>query len=199
MTHIRTDVVQLIIDHYGYTSYLEIGIANSENYNSIRCQNKVSVDPALGKFSHANPMFKMKSDEFFDKHAHEYQFDIIFIDGDHSKEQVKKDIANSLNVINPKGTIVLHDMNPISEHHLKPTICNDGWEAFAELRKTRDDLNMFTYENDLGVGIIQKGSQELYEGEIKSGWEFFSQNRNEVMKLIEFDQITDNLVGEKHV
>ena len=55
---------------------------------------------------------------------------------------------------------------------------------------------MFTYHEDCGVGVIQRGSQELYKGEIKSGWDFFSQNRNEVMKLIEFDQIKENLVGE---
>tara|TARA_A100001015_G_C14743118_1_gene614497 strand:+ start:134 stop:718 length:585 start_codon:yes stop_codon:yes gene_type:complete len=194
MIRYRNEVIQLIIDHYGYTSYLEIGIANSENYNSIRCQNKVSVDSALGKFKHANPMFKMKSDEFFERHAPGYQFDVIFIDGDHSKEQVRKDIANSLDVIDPKGTILLHDMNPPTKDMLSPRICGDGWEAFAELRTTRDDLNMFTHNDDLGVGVIQRGSQELYEEEIKSDWEFFSQNRNEVMKLIEWDQITENLV-----
>ena len=194
MTYYRTDVIQLIINHYSYNSYLEIGIANSENYNSIRCQNKVSVDPALGKFKNANPMYKMKSDEFFEKHAHKHQFNVIFIDGDHSREQVRKDIANSLDVLDPKGTILLHDMNPFSEEMLSPRICGDGWEAFAELRTTRDDLNMFTFFDDCGVGIIQRGFQELYNGEIKSGWSFFSENKDKVMKLVNFDQITENLV-----
>lgn len=190
MIHYRNEVIQLIIDHYGYTSYLEIGIGNTRNHSLIKCENKISVDP------NGRATYKMTSDEFFEKHAHKHQLDVIFIDGDHSREQVKKDIANSLDVIDPKGTIILHDMNPGNKDMLNPRICDNGWEAFAELRTTRDDLNMFTYHEDCGVGVIQRGSQELYKGEIKSGWDFFSQNRNEVMKLIEFDQIKENLVGE---
>ena len=69
-------------------------------------------------------------------------------------------------------------MNPPTEEHFQQKYCGDGWEAFAELIVTRDDLNMFTYHEDCGVGVIQRGSQELYKGEITSGWEFFSKNKD---------------------
>ena len=184
----RGDVVQLLIDHYGYNSYLEIGIGNTINHGLIKCENKISVDP------NGRAMYNMTSDEFFEKHAHKHQLDIIFIDGLHTKKQVKRDIANSLDVIDSKGTIVLHAMNPPTEEHFQQKYCGDGWEAFAELRTTRDDLNMFTYHEDCGVGVIQRGSQELYKGEITSNWEFFSKNKDEVMNIITFDEITENLV-----
>jgi len=194
----RMDVVQAIIDHYGYTDYLELGYGKGWTFESVKCQNKTAVESSSRYASlpieEGKDVFYMTTDKFFELHAHEYRFDMIFIDADHTKEQVKIDIQNSLEVIDSKGTITLHDMNPPGNKELDKSFCGDGWEAFAELRTTRDDLNMFTYEHDCGVGIIQKGSQELYKGEIKSGWEFFSENRKEVMKLVEFDQITENLV-----
>ena len=199
----RMDVVQTIIDHYGYTDYLELGYGKGWTFESVKCQNKTAVE-SDNRYSSAaqklNPIedgkniFNMTTDEFFESHAHEYRFDIIFIDADHTKEQVKIDIQNSLEVIDSKGTVVLHDMNPPDGQHLGKELCGDGWEAFAKLRTTRKDLNMFTVPDDCGVGVIQKGSQELYKGEIESGWNFFSENREEVMNIVEFNKITENLV-----
>ena len=41
-------------------------------------------------------------------------FDVIFIDGFHHYEQCRKDIINSLKVLNENGFILLHDMIPRS-------------------------------------------------------------------------------------
>ena len=38
------------------------------------------------------------------------KFDIIFIDGDHSYEGVKKDYDNSLPLLNNNGYIIFHDI-----------------------------------------------------------------------------------------
>ena len=57
----------------------------------------------------------MTSDEFFDflrTNEFDRKYDVIFIDGLHKSYQVKKDILNSLQFLNPKGYIVLHDCNP---------------------------------------------------------------------------------------
>ena len=40
------------------------------------------------------------------------KFDIIFIDGLHEYDQVKKDIVNSLKFIDEKGFILIHDLLP---------------------------------------------------------------------------------------
>jgi predicted O-methyltransferase YrrM len=64
------------------------------------------------------------------------KFDIVFIDGLHISEQVVMDIQNSLDVLNPKGTIVMHDCLPINEaaqsrERLGDHWNGDVWKAFA--------------------------------------------------------------------
>ena len=51
--------------------------------------------------------FNMPSDEFFK--TNKVVFDCVFIDGDHSYEQVKKDFWNSYNSLRDDGIIMLHD------------------------------------------------------------------------------------------
>ena len=187
----RAEILKAIQKHYNYQKYLEIGVKAKFTFDQMECEFKVGLD----KRRACNPTRIMSSDEYFDSEEYkDEQFDLVFVDGDHSKEQVEKDIDNSLKRLLPNGTVVLHDMNPLNEDHLNPNLCGDGWEAFAKLRTTRKDLNMFCIPDDLGVGIIQKGSQELYEDEIKSGWDFFYKHKNELMKFVEFNKMTENLV-----
>ncbi len=47
------------------------------------------------------------SDEYFKNNK--YKFDLIYIDGNHLYDFVKKDISNSLDCINNDGIIVLDD------------------------------------------------------------------------------------------
>ena len=49
------------------------------------------------------------SDNFF--LINKYKFDLIYIDGNHLYEFVRRDIDNSLNVLNENGIIVLDDYN----------------------------------------------------------------------------------------
>ena len=51
--------------------------------------------------------FKMTSDEFFLNNSRKY--DLIFVDGDHSSNQVKIDINNSWEVLNKGGYLILDD------------------------------------------------------------------------------------------
>ena len=83
-------------------------------------------------------------------------FDIIFIDGLHHYEQVKKDIINSLNCIEENGVIILHDCIPKS--YLEQAVprsqhlwTGDVWKAFVEIRTKN---NYWLYH----VRIIQHDS-----------------------------------------
>ena len=88
----RYDIINKLIQVYNHQSYLEIGYLNGETFNKIKCPTKNSVDP------NGKAQFKMISDDFFNNIAfpNGNGWDIIFIDGDHDKGQVKKDIVNSL-------------------------------------------------------------------------------------------------------
>ena len=88
----RLKIVQDIINRKKYKSYLEIGCFRDELFKNINCEKKVGVDPYSGG------TIRMTSDEFFLQNK--FNFDCIFIDGLHIYKQVKKDIENSLHILN---------------------------------------------------------------------------------------------------
>jgi hypothetical protein len=85
--------------------YLEIGCASNINFNSLSLLDKTGVDPDIGG------TLRLTSDEFFEE-FNKQKFDLIFLDGLHTYEQTKKDLLNSLNVLNEGGVIVLDDFLP---------------------------------------------------------------------------------------
>jgi Glycosyltransferases involved in cell wall biogenesis len=116
----RTEIINFLIDDNNYESYLEIGTSNPEHhFDLVNIKTKESVDPCVEcEYYSSEDMEKFKnevtycmtSDEFFKQNEKEY--DLIFIDGDHSCEQSAKDIINALNSIKNNGCVVCHDSMP---------------------------------------------------------------------------------------
>jgi len=182
----RSDIINYFVRENGYTRYLEIGVRDNKNFNRIKTKYKDGVDPA-GKCNYV-----MTSDKFFATISKEQMYDIIFIDGLHIKEQVLKDVHNSLNHLSRDGTIVMHDCNPLKAGHATEKY-NGGvwngtvWKAFAELRMTRKDLSMYTVNKDCGCGIIKKGNQELFP-KAELTFDFLEKNRDKLLNLISVDE-----------
>ena len=84
----RYDIIKKIIEKKKYSSYLEIGCFEDETFNKINTDKKVGVDPNSGG------NVRLTSDNFFK--INKDRFDIIFIDGLHAFDQVKKDITVDL-------------------------------------------------------------------------------------------------------
>ena len=148
----RYEILNKIIKKKNFNNYLEIGCFQDENFNKIKIANKVGVDPVSGG------TIRDTSDNFFANNKN--FFDIIFIDGLHVYEQVRKDIQNSLKFLSPNGVILLHDciplrirdqMIPRSHEHWN----GDVWKAIIEVR-TFPDLDTYTILADQGLGIIFK-------------------------------------------
>ena len=98
------------------------------------------------------------NDDFFQ--ANDEMFDIVFIDGLHTYDQVKKDILNSVDCLKENGIILVHDCMPDSlSKQAVPRyrmIWNgDVWKAITDLRQ-KEDLEIFTCEMDQGIGVIKK-------------------------------------------
>lgn len=188
---IRHDLINYLINLYGYKSYLEIGIQTGANFILVDCEKKIGVDPSplyeYGYLTQDMSIHKMTSDNYFDQNLD--NFDLIFIDGLHVKEQVLKDIENSFKFLNPKGTIVLHDCLPYSEDSQSPIeykvpIWNGNvWEAFAHLRQYKN-LFMMTINTDWGLGVIKKGNQIPYQLPEKVNYDFFVENKEQLMNII---------------
>lgn len=92
-------------------------------------------------------------------------FDVIFIDGLHTYEQVRKDVTNSLNFLSTNGFIFLHDLTPrnfLEENvpRLQPVWTGDVWKVAVELAKT-EGIDFFVINADHGVGILKKKKNEV--------------------------------------
>ena len=149
---LRFDVINNIIKIKKYKNYLEIGCFENENFDKINIESKTGVDPVSGG------TVRDTSDNFFLKN--QILYDIIFIDGLHIYNQVRKDIANSLKFLKPNGIIILHDclplkirdqMVPRSHEHWN----GDTWKALVEIR-TLENVDSYTILADNGLGVVFK-------------------------------------------
>ena len=143
--------------------YLEIGCFKNEVFNSIPLlsNQKIGVDPIEGG------NIRKTSDDFFE--VNEDFFDIVFIDGLHTYDQIKKDILNSLKILNKKGIIFIHDMIPDSKisslvQRQKYT-SNWNGDVFRVIFDLLDNDNLsFKIANiDFGVGILKKKNENPIE------------------------------------
>jgi hypothetical protein len=139
--------------------YLEIGIDQRATFDNVDIPFKVGVDP----YVESPGIIQQTSDDFF--MGNNKKFDLIFIDGLHHVDQVYRDIINSFACLNPDGIIICHNMLPTSEDmQIIPfrggMWTGDCWKAFVNLRQTRADLEMFTIDIDMGLGVIKKGKQK---------------------------------------
>lgn len=183
----RDEVINAYIKKYNYKSYLEIGVQKGLNFDKIKCDVKVGVDPE----PFVPVTYKMTSDDFFK--INKKKFDIIFIDGLHEFKQVEKDIYNSLGILNEGGIIICHDMlPPTKEHQMVPRIQKewngDCWKAFARLRKEHFYIEQLTIDADWGLGIIKKGEQDYYNKEVLLTWEWFEKNKKEIMNIVSVEE-----------
>ena len=148
----RISTVNLLLNNFDNASYLEIGCASDSLFNSVPVENKVGVDPLSGG------NVRKTSDIFFKENKK--QFDVIFIDGLHTYEQVRKDIINSISTLNEGGWIVLHDMLPrnwIEQHSpiiTKGPWTGDVWKVAFELIQT-GGIDFKILKIDHGVGVIK--------------------------------------------
>lgn len=197
----RVEIINELIKRFNYNSYLEIGVQNGLCFNAIKVSDKVGVDPDAKVFVE----YKMTSDDFFLNNKK--TFDIIFIDGLHEAEQVYKDIINSLNCLNPNGTIVCHDMNPKTELAQKvpreSKVWNgDCWKAFFMIKKQYPNLEAFTIDTDHGCGIIRNNTNivdfeyrdNIVKHYIKQPYSFLVKYRFELLELISIKQFKQYLI-----
>jgi hypothetical protein len=157
----RIYIINYLIKKNNAKKYLEIGICDGSNFENVKIDYKIGVDPD----SPCQNIIRKSSDDFFKDNTE--KFDVIFIDGLHHSDQVYRDIINSLDCLNPSGLIICHDMLPTSEHMQEIPFrggawTGDCWKAFVKIKQERQDLEMFTIDTDMGLSVIRKGSQDKF-------------------------------------
>jgi hypothetical protein len=191
----RYDIINYLIEKYNLTNYLEIGVFKGENIREIKAPHKDGVDPGIEGYTPPEVNYPVGSDEFFEliKGHEDIKYDIIFIDGLHHSDQVKKDIKNALNHIVDGGFILLHDCNPVSyEAQLVPrqTVAWNGdvWKAFVDFKAHYPNMECSVVDTDFGVGVIKVGERICtFQANIWE-WDYFNFNRKELLNLITWDE-----------
>ncbi len=149
----RIAVVNLLLNKFEDPADLQIGCASDGLFNSVPVQKKTGVDPSSGG------NVRKTSDAFFA--TNNDRFDVVFIDGLHTYEQVRRDVTNSIKSLNVGGWIALHDMLPRNwiEQHVPPIVSGevwtgDVWKVAFELKET-NGLEFNILKIDHGVGVIK--------------------------------------------
>ena len=185
----RHEIVNHIIKKEKYTRYLEIGVQKGHSFKKVLCDHKDGVDPNPKKIK---VKYQTTSDDFFRTISDTQQYDIIFIYGLHEKNQVLRDVDNSLKHLLEGGTIVMHDCSPPSEYMASLKRCGTVWEAVVELRQ-RENLDVQVVDTDYGVGIVKLGEQKVLvlEKDTKITYDFLESNRKEILNLISVKEFRD--------
>ncbi len=186
----RVEIIQNIINLKNYKSYLEIGTFKDELFKPIKCEKKIGVDPVSGG------NVRKTSDKFFLENKQ--KFDLIFIDGLHHYDQVKKDIINSFNFLKDGGVILMHDCLPKDYYYQAVPRCQyewngDTWKAFLEFR-TKEFLDGYCCYADQGIGVFlkRKNKNQLrlnIENYKKFKFNDFAVNYKSYLNLIEYEDL----------
>jgi len=178
----RTAVVNLLLNKFNNPAYLEIGCASNFTYDSVPVKNKIGVDPSSGG------NVRKTSDEFF--LANRSRFDVVFIDGLHTYEQVRRDVINAMKALNDGGWIAVHDMLPRNwiEQHIpivsRSEWSGDVWKVAFELSQT-EGVEFKILKIDYGIGVIKvlekrTGLKDLTTNLLDKEFDYYYDNINKL-------------------
>lgn len=135
--------------------YLEIGCDRDDLFASLPIADKTGVDPQSGGNC------RMTSDAFFAENTK--MFDLVFLDGLHTYDQLHRDVQNALKCTRSGGFIGIHDLVPRNwkEEHV-PRLNGDWtgnvWKVGLELAAS-EGINFRLFLIDHGVGLIHVDEQ----------------------------------------
>ncbi len=193
----HTQLLQSLLDKYGLKSYLEIGVQNpANNFDKIKCDDKVGCDPA---FNQPGVIYPITSDEFFSNQCGLTKFDLVFIDGLHHADQVKRDFENSLRCLSDNGFIVIHDVLPENEEGTKVPRETKVW--WGDVYKWAMQINKYggidfkTFNIDNGCMVISKDDSkkpfpsDLLLNDNFNYWQHYLQYGKELMNVTDTVEI----------
>ena len=142
---------------YADCCYVEIGVEHGVSLNVVApcCGEAHGCDVAgpPAALPRGVRFWQMSSDEFFASYDGSPP-DLIFIDGGHSYDQVRRDYDSARRVLAPGGTIALHDTWPGSEAEKAPDRCGDVWRLEQEI----DAAEKLTFAVHPGLTLVLPGA-----------------------------------------
>lgn len=156
----HTQLLNYLVEKYNLKNYLEIGTQDPKNnFDKINAIYKTAVDPQFVQ-KRCSGFYEMTSDEFFKQHDFNRKYSLIFIDGLHHADQVKRDFENSIRCLNDGGFIVIHDTLPEDESTTHVPRDSKIWHGdvykFAMGLGAYDGIKFYTINMDCGCTVVWK-------------------------------------------
>ncbi|MGB3514316.1 MAG: glycosyltransferase 61 family protein [Microcoleaceae cyanobacterium] len=114
----RSDRLNKLASINQSSRYLEIGVSKGITFNAVNITNKVAVDPQFrlnkNKYATEKVVFlEVSSDEFFRSYTEKFKpFDLIYLDGLHTFEQIFRDFCASVACGHSKTIWLIDDTCP---------------------------------------------------------------------------------------
>ena len=156
-----------------------------ETIIKVRHGDATEVPCLVGTYERDDRLKLTNTDEFFKSLDKDKKFDFIFIDADHDKQQVAKDLLSSFKHLTEKGIIALHDIAPSLRQHTELTSNGTVFEVWMRLV---EHFNEHTFTAGViwppprhAVGFFfNKPSLHVDPSifnELNQGFDFFKENR----------------------
>lgn len=160
-----------VFDHVAFLSfmakwikperYLELGVRGGQCFKSVSayCKEAHGVDlhPIPYALLPGMVFHQCSTDAFFQALSPETQFDMVFVDADHSHEQSLKDFLNAARHVIEDGFIFLHDTYPYGEHLCVPEYCADAFKTPLYIKsQLGSEFEVVTLPFCPGLTIVKK-------------------------------------------
>jgi len=152
----HTPFIVQLVKSTSCISYLELGLYVGETFEQVypHVINCVGVDIKDLRDKQVGTFYQMTTDEFFSRNS--MTFDIIFIDADHRYESVRRDLDNTIKILNRNGTIVLHDTDPTDRVYLQDGYCSDCYRINDYLKSRTDTMFITLPIGTEGLTLVRK-------------------------------------------
>lgn len=130
--------------------YLEVGVQHGWSLQLSEAPRSIGIDPEPQYSSADHAIYKMMSDEFFDKKSGwtddlRAPIDLAFIDGMHLYEYALRDFRNIERFSSERTVVVFDDVLPTTQEMAAREICpgdwtGDVWRVYDHLLAWRADL-----------------------------------------------------------
>ena len=152
------NVIESIVGSIGCRVYVELGVNKGHTFSRI-CpivQRAIGVDIVDARKTKEGEFFLGTTDHWFSTLDKNFKADVIFIDADHTYEQVLKDFNNSLSILSTGGLIFIHDTSPNGKKYTQEQWSSNSYKVVFDIEKMNDLWSMTLPCDNFGLTIISR-------------------------------------------
>jgi hypothetical protein len=160
-----SEIISTIASELKPKVYVEIGIFRCDTFNLVApfCELAIGVDvveESADSMSGENVQFVLGDREVLKSvlTKQKLKVDLVFIDGDHSSEEVVKDFSEIEGMLAENALVILHDTWPMNAAQAGTEFCSDAWKAPNKIRNRFPQYSVVTLPIHPGMTFVQKSS-----------------------------------------